>query len=273
MYLSPYFLLNNHKLKTKVLPGIFYLALALILVSFSDPYTIKRISDADFRYEFYTTDKKIDPKDNKMYYWFKGGAIHKSQAGIAGQLLHDKFVKMYHSNQLAESGIMKNGLKVGIWKTWYPNGVLQSLQKWHNGLKTGNFIAYDDRGNLLEKGKFKNNLKQGTWISYATKDTLSYRRGVMVQKKPKRTPLQKYEQNLKEDNDKALKAATVNVKNVEDATKLEAYKISEKEAKKALVAKQKTEAKANRVKTKEKYKAYFKKLFTKKPAVANGKRE
>lgn len=273
MYLSPYFLLNNHKLKTKVLPGIFYLALALILVSFSDPYTIKRISDADFRYEFYTTDKKINPKDNKMYYWFKGGTIHNSQAGIAGQLLHDKFVKMYHSNQLAESGTLKNGLKTGIWKTWHPNGMLQTIQKWNNGFKTGIFLNYDLKGNLLEKGKFKNNLKQGTWISYATKDTLSYRRGVVVQNKPKRTPLQKHEQNLKEDNAKALKAATVNAKNLEDATKLEGYKISEKEVKKALRAKQKTEAKANCIKTKEKYKAYFKNMFSKKPAAANGKRE
>ena len=44
--------------------------LAVIFLSFADPepYLAKRFADADFRYEFYTTDKKINPKKDKVYY-------------------------------------------------------------------------------------------------------------------------------------------------------------------------------------------------------------
>ena len=42
-----------------------------LLFSFKDPYLIKRISDKEFRYEFYTIKKEVNPVKNKTYYWFK----------------------------------------------------------------------------------------------------------------------------------------------------------------------------------------------------------
>lgn len=172
-------------LKTKVLSSFLYLTTALLLVSFSDPYSIKRISDADFRYEFYTTDKKISPKDHKTYYWFKGGLIHNAQGGLAGELLDGKFIKMFHSNQLAEQGVFKKGLKVALWKTWYANGIIETMQKWSNGLKNGVFYRYSESGTMVEKGNFKNGQKHGTWIDYIKKDTVLFKRGIVVVQKQK----------------------------------------------------------------------------------------
>jgi antitoxin component YwqK of YwqJK toxin-antitoxin module len=129
--------------------------LTFSLVSFSDPYTIKRISDANFRYEFYVTEKTVTPQKKKIYYWFKGGAIHNSESGMAGNLLDGEFLKMYHSNQLAEQGKFENGLKVGLWKTWHSNGVIETTQYWKDGYRSGDFYHYDSTGEMLEKGNLK----------------------------------------------------------------------------------------------------------------------
>ncbi|MCO6147924.1 toxin-antitoxin system YwqK family antitoxin [Flavobacterium sp. NRK1] len=155
------------------------------LFSFSETSLKKRISDADFRYEFYTTDKTLSPKPERQYYWFKGGAIHNSEYGLAGELLHKDFFKFYHSNQLAETGKYNNGLKEGYWKTWFKNGVLQSNTYWDSGQKDGRYYAYDETGFLIEQGKYKNNKKHGRWVNYISKDTLKYRDGKIVVKKIK----------------------------------------------------------------------------------------
>ncbi|MFP9100761.1 toxin-antitoxin system YwqK family antitoxin [Flavobacterium sp. RHBU_24] len=158
----------------------------VLLCSFSDTSLIKRISDVHFRYEFYTTTKKVNPKKGRDYYWFKGGAIHNSEYGTAGELLQDDFNKYYHSNQLAESGKFKNGLKEGLWKNWYEDGTLQSETYWDGGLKDGDYYLYDPAGVLVEKGSYNNNAKNGRWINYISKDTLKYHNGSVVMPKAKK---------------------------------------------------------------------------------------
>lgn len=255
-------------LKTKLLSPFLYLILALLLVSFSDPYTIKRISDLNFRYEFYTTEKKVNPKENKTYYWFKGGLIHNSQAGIAGDLLDDTFVKMYHSNQLAEKGKFKKGLKTGIWKSWHPNGRIQTTQHWRNGMKIGLFYHYDENGTIAEKGYYRRDKKQGNWIDYVKKDTLTYRNGALVDpKKPKLSKLDKFkleqQSSKKEQSNKELQQA----EELRDATALASLKASAKENRKTLKENSRTAKqikKAENVsKENSKLKAFFKNLFNK----------
>lgn len=164
---------------------------SVLLFSFTDPYSLKRISDKEYRYEFYTTDKIIGPKNTRTYYWFKGGLIHSSQAGIGGQLLHDNFKKFYHSNQLAEQGKFKNGLKVGLWKTWFQNGKMETTQEFYNGLSSGKFQKFDPNGNLIEKGKYSKGKKHGLWVNYISKDTIQYKNGVIFIPKPKLTKEEK----------------------------------------------------------------------------------
>lgn len=220
-------------MKTKVLSSLLYLILATLLLSFSDPYTIKRISDQNFRYEFYTTDKKINPKKSKTYYWFKGGLIHNSQAGITGDLLDDKFIKMYHSNQLAEQGEFKNGLKVGLWKTWHPNGKIQTIQYWSNGLKSGDYYCYDENGVMTVKGKFNHDIQIGKWIDYTKQDTLVYRKGIVVVKKTKVSKVEKFKLNQEviiADRKKKTEEASEKLQN---ANTLASYKIKAKEDEKA----------------------------------------
>jgi hypothetical protein len=232
-----------HPLKTYIIPRNIFIFFAFALVSFGDPYAIKRISDKDFRYEFYTTDKKVKPKATKTYYWFKGGLIHEAQGGIAGDLLDDKFTKMYHSNQLAEQGQFKNGLRIGLWKTWHQNGVLATTLSYSKGLRSGKYFRYDESGNLVENGKFSSDVKTGKWTNNESKEIITYRKGTIVKKKEIFTKSEKYrikQENIKLENSqesqKELEATS-------DASKLAALKAKTKE--------EKTIAKENAKKEKE----------------------
>ncbi|MCF6133360.1 toxin-antitoxin system YwqK family antitoxin [Flavobacterium wongokense] len=153
-----------------------FLGLVIILsfLSFQEPELKKRITDTDYKYEFYVTDNEPGLKSDRMYYWFKGGAIHNSENGISGQLLNNSFEKFYLNNQLAEKGRFESGLKVGLWRTWYPNGVLESTQNWGNGRKKGMYNFYSDRAVLIEKGRYSAGKKQGQWINFISKDTITY---------------------------------------------------------------------------------------------------
>src|SRR6476660_6551109 len=149
---------------------ILLLVALITLCSFNDPLK-KIISDKQYRYEFFTTPKKVSPRDKHNYHWFRGGALHNSEAGIGGEVLTGPFLKYFLSNQLAESGTFVNGCKEGVWKNWHSNGKLSSQQIYQNGLRHGKYYGYDTEGNLTEKGNFRLDKKHGKWISLTNKDT------------------------------------------------------------------------------------------------------
>lgn len=268
----PPFKYKSYLLKTKIFSSCIYLLFAVLLVSFTDPFTIKRVSDMNFRYEFYTTNKTTTPKTNKTYYWFKGGAVHSAQGGIVGALLHDKYIKMYHNNQLAEQGEFKKGLKIGIWKTWYPSGVIETTQNWSNGLKSGKYYHYDENGFLDVKGKYKNDQKQGKWIDYIKEESVVYKKGVVVIKKSKVSKAEKF--RLKQENNKIkeLQKGLKKAEKLKNATNLAAYKATDKANKEGKkenekVLKEKRKAAKNvKKETKEdsKVKKFLKKIWSKK---------
>jgi hypothetical protein len=218
-------------LKKIFLPHYILIFFAFALVSFADPYAIKRISDKEYRYEFYTTAKKIKPNTAKTYFWFKGGLIHEAQGGIAGDLLDDKFTKMYHTNQLAEQGQFKEGLRVGLWKTWHPNGVLATTLAYSKGLRCGKYFRYDENGNLIENGAFRSNLKSGKWTNTENNEIIIYKKGVIIKQKETFTKSEKY--RIKQESTKLEKTKETQkeLEATSDAAKLANYKAKAKEEK------------------------------------------
>ena len=232
-------------MKTKALFLFFVVCNVFFLQSFGDPFSKKRITDTQFKYEFYTTDKKIKPKSDITYYWFKGGAIHTSVKGIAGELLDDEFNKFYLSNQLAESGKFKKGRKVGIWKTWFSNGILATQSEWAGGQKNGNYYSYSQNGELIEKGLYRSNKKQYKWINYISKDTIKYQNDKVVVKKIKKSKEEREAEKTKKTDDSKKE------KNAKEDKKLK--KQDFKNPKEAKTPSQK-----------EKKEGFFKRLFSKK---------
>lgn len=172
--------------KTRIFRAVVGICFSLLLFSFGEPKLKKRITDKDFRYEFYVTDKAPEVREGRVYFWFKGGAIHQTEYGISGELLDDVFEKFYLNNQLAEQGEFKRGLRVGVWKSWYSNGTMKSYEYWDNGLKQGMSFLYDEQGRLLLKGRYKSDKKHGRWIDYKANDTTAYKLGNVVVSKPKK---------------------------------------------------------------------------------------
>lgn len=237
---------------------------SVLLFSFTDPYSLKRISDKEYRYEFYTTDKIIGPKNTRTYYWFKGGLIHSSQAGIGGQLLHDNFKKFYHSNQLAEQGKFKNGLKVGLWKTWFQNGMMETTQEFYNGLSSGKFQKFDANGTLIEKGKFNKGKKHGLWVNYISKDTIQYKNGVVFIPKPKLTKEEKaLEKEAKLKEKKTLKLQKEKDREAKKIDGEAKQKVGEEKSQNKKTNKKVSEIKKEEVKEKKK-ENFFTRLFRKK---------
>lgn len=232
-------------------------------VSFTDPepYLVRRISDANFRYEFYTSDKKVTAKKEKTYFWFKGGAVHQAESGVGGLLLHGKFTKTFHSNQLAEQGEFDNGLKKGTWKTWYPNGKLETTQYWLDGIRKGTYVRYSQAGEILESGRYRNDKRHGQWIDHAKNDTVAYKKGVVFVKKPKLTKEEKAK--LKEENAK-LKEEKKKTQEIEKLAKKEEKerKSKERENKKLLKEQQKLQQKLPSEKAEKP--GFFKRIFAKK---------
>ncbi len=182
----------------------FIILFSFLLISYIDPYTIKRISDANFRYEFYTTTKENNIKNNRIFYWFKGGLIHSTQGGFSGELLHGEFKKHYHSNQLAESGKFKKGLKIKLWKTWHKNGNIETTQNWSDGLQAGTYTRYNENKVLVEKGSYNFGKKNGKWIDFIKKDTVFFKNGELYIPKPKLTKEEKKTLKEKEKKEKEL---------------------------------------------------------------------
>ncbi len=253
-----------HFLKHNMIRYIKIFILFVIVTSFTDPYSIKRISDANFRYEFYTSTKEIKPKPAKVYFWFKGGAIHSATSGVSGQLLNGNFKKFYHSNQLAEEGNYKNGLKVGLWKSWFENGNLKTTQYWKSGIQTGFCEIYDVSGSVLEKGNYKKGQKNGKWIFFSSKDTIVYKRGLVYVPKPVLSKEEK--QALKEK--KKLEKET---KKIAQEKEKETKKIAKEQdiKQKEMNKDQKLKSNSNTVNPKSntqpvKKESFFKRLFSKK---------
>lgn len=237
-------------MKTNPSRLIVWVCLAVLLMSFNDPYTIKRITDTNFKYEFYTTQKKVSVKSGRDYYWFKGGAIHHSTAGFSGEALHESYQKFFLNNQLAEQGQFNKGLKTGIWKSWFPNGKLQTVATWWDGSLKGNYLRYDDQGNLLESGNFRGNLKHGKWIDFTKKDTVDYKNGaVRVKLTTEEKAIAKAEKKKKAEEQKAAKSADPQAKKKNFFQRL---------------FQKKDPAKAENPQPQEKKEGFFKRLFAKK---------
>lgn len=248
---------------SKILSILFFSFFILSsFTSSTDPILKKRITDKEFKYEFFVTPKKPEIKSDRVYYWFKGGAIHTSEYGISGELLNDDFEKFYLSNQLAEKGQFKKGLKIGVWKTWHPNGVLETSIYYNEGLKKGTFYKYTDKGVLLEKGRYRSNKKQGKWINYNSNDTLVYKNDKIVIPKNKKSK-KETEENASPEQKKPgfFKKMFTKTKKNETVTKEDLRDKKNQSQKKKEKVK---ETKSKKGEVTEEKKGFFNRLFSKK---------
>lgn len=168
--------------------------------------------DSSMQFNILMDSKNVDPKLNKIYYWYSKREIHKNRGDYYGSLLHDMFFTFNKERKLIVKGRFKKGLKVGLWKKWYVNGNVLATENWKKGLlhgkiqkynnkgecvysgryrkgeKKGYHFFYSDEGELLKKTRYKGGLKHGKEIIKTDKKelVLKYRKGNLVEKDGKK---------------------------------------------------------------------------------------
>ena len=222
----------------------------------------KRVTDTEYRYEFFTNSNTPKVKTGRHYYWFRAGAIHTSEFGASGQVLDGMFEKYYLSSQLAEKGTFDKGLKQGEWKNWFTDGKLAERIQYSQGLRNGPYFKHSTQGAVTEEGFYKNDQKHGRWINYSSNDTIVYKDGSIALKKSwiyemmkKKTPEEK--QLLKDE--KVIKKETKKVKAEERKQKKVSRK--QKAEEKSL---EKAAQKSAKLQKTETDKNFFQRLFSKK---------
>ncbi len=72
----------------------------------------------------------------------------------------------YGPKAVVEEGKYNNSLKVGIWKHYFPNGVIQNKLTYENNRPNGYAIMYHENGKVSEEGNWKNNRWVGNYKLY-----------------------------------------------------------------------------------------------------------
>ena len=78
--------------------------------------------------------KKIKPKCEITYTWYKAKAILTTQGAYQGDLLHGLYQENYDNKQLRLQGVYKYGVKTGSWRYWDKAGKLIKEENWKNGM-------------------------------------------------------------------------------------------------------------------------------------------
>jgi antitoxin component YwqK of YwqJK toxin-antitoxin module len=72
----------------------------------------------------------------------------------------------YAPKSIVEEGKYNNSLKVGVWKHYFPSGVLQNKLTYENNRPNGYAIMYHENGKISEEGNWKNNRWVGNYKLY-----------------------------------------------------------------------------------------------------------
>lgn len=95
------------------------------------------------------------------YYWYNNGKVLITQGSGAGKLLHGEYqVQDALTGKLITKGYLKNGLKTGIWISWYENERLRETSEWKKGLRNGTTKIFDIKGNLVTEIDYRHGLKK-----------------------------------------------------------------------------------------------------------------
>lgn len=86
------------------------------------------------------------------------------------------------STFVSEQGAFKDGLSVGRWISYYPDGKILASVNFQDGLQQGEFVNYDSKGRVETLGSYINGKKEGEWLFKRGKKKVFYLND-MVQKK------------------------------------------------------------------------------------------
>ena len=95
-----------------------------------------------------------------------------TRENISIDITDGNFIKYHPNGKLKTKGIIKNGKRTGIWKSYHTNGNIYSENKYKKGILNGKTAAYYPNGNVQYMGLYINNKKDDSWFFYLEDGTL-----------------------------------------------------------------------------------------------------
>ncbi len=80
-----------------------------------------------------------------------------------------EYIKRYATGGIEIQGMMKNGKREGLWKSFYEDGTPWSKTTFKEGLKDGPTTTWYENGKMRYEGFYKNDEEQGVWKYYDEK--------------------------------------------------------------------------------------------------------
>ena len=82
-------------------------------------------------------------------------------------------IERYKNGVIQKRGIMKNGKRDGLWKSYYENGSPWSETTFKDGIKNGKTTTWYPNGQKRYDGFYINNRESGKWTFYDEKGTIT----------------------------------------------------------------------------------------------------
>lgn len=111
--------------------------------------------DSVMRFDILIKPESVKIDNNLIYYWHNKGQICFNQGDYAGELLNGEYLVFTRDKKLITKGEIEKGLRIGIWKNWYKDGTLKSVQNYSKGSLDGESTFYNEQGELITSFQYR----------------------------------------------------------------------------------------------------------------------
>jgi antitoxin component YwqK of YwqJK toxin-antitoxin module len=119
-----------------------------------------------------------------------GRFVEYDEAGIpvsTGEFVEgsEEGVWQYRNGGFKEEGSYFDGMRQGLWRAWYPDGVPASEIEYEQGVPNGKYIDFWENGNTKNSGRYITGARNGMWYKYDENGVLifttQYKNGKEIQ--------------------------------------------------------------------------------------------
>lgn len=82
-------------------------------------------------------------------------------------------ITRYKNGVIEKQGMMKNGKRDGLWKSFYENGTPWSETTFKDGIKNGKTTTWYPNGQMRYDGFYTNDVESGKWTFYDEKGNIA----------------------------------------------------------------------------------------------------
>ena len=113
----------------------------------------------------------IDPVGHKPYDRDVRGIARRAERlveslGIADKVFMGPELEFFEDGNRKVLGTWENGVKTGVWTTWYDNGTKKSIEHYQGDVKHGAFRGWYDNGQQRFEGEIAFGLETGLWTHW-----------------------------------------------------------------------------------------------------------